>query len=260
MLVEVGHFQLGPDVNTSAIRFQLTKHQFQQRGFPTAVRANQGNFVTALDLGAEILNQDLAINLVVDVLHFEDNLTRASSLFDLHLRAAHHFTALATFAAHGFQCPHTPFVTGTTRFDPLTDPHLFLRQLTIEFRILELFHAQRFFFIQQILIVVPRVGHQLAAIEIDNPRRHVANKGTVVRDENNGPFEGLEETFQPVNGFNIQVVGRFIEQQHARPADQGAAESRFTQPAAGERGELGVGIEIKLLQHFVNTAVELPQP
>ena len=136
VLVEVSHFQLGTHMNTSTIRLQLTEHQLQQRSFAAAVRANQRNFVAALDLSGEVFNQHLAINLVVDVLHFEHNLARTRGLFHLHLRAAHHFTALTALAAHGFQRPHAPFVTGATRFDPLTDPHFFLRQLAIELRVL----------------------------------------------------------------------------------------------------------------------------
>ena len=102
VLVEVSDLQLGTHVNASAIRLQLTKHQLQQRGFPAAVGANQRNFVAALDLGSEIFHQHLAINLVVDVLHFEHDLARTRGLFDLHLRAAHHFTALTALATHGF--------------------------------------------------------------------------------------------------------------------------------------------------------------
>jgi hypothetical protein len=34
-----------------------------------------------------------------------------------------------------------PFVAGTTRFNPLADPHLFLRQLAVEFSILQLFEV-----------------------------------------------------------------------------------------------------------------------
>ena len=102
VLVEVSDLQLGTHVNASAIRLQLTKHQLQQRGFPAAVGANQRNFVAALDLGGEIFHQHLAINLVVDVLHFEHDLARTRGLFDLHLRAAHHFTALTALATHGF--------------------------------------------------------------------------------------------------------------------------------------------------------------
>ena len=60
--------------------------------------------------------------------------------------------------------------------------------------------------------------------------------------------------------FRYPVVGRFIEQQHARPADQGAAQRRFTQPAAGREASCALASKAKLLNHFVNTAVQLPQP
>ncbi len=260
VLVEVGNFQFGTNVDPPAVGLQLAKHQLQQRGFPTAVGANQGNLVAALDLRGEIFHQHFAINLIVDVLHFENDFAGARSLFNLHPGTAHHFPALAALTTHRLQGANAAFVTRAARFDPLTDPHFFLSELAVEFRILQFFNPQGFFFIQQILIVIARVGHQLAAIEVDDARRHIADKGAVVRNKDNGAFKGFQEPFQPVDGFDIQVVGRFIEQQHARPADQRAAQRRFTQPAAGQGCQLGIGIKAKLLNHFVNAAVQLPQP
>ena len=55
------------------------------------------------------------------------------------------------------------------------------------------------------------------------------------------------------------MVGRLIEQQHARRADQRTAQRRFTQPAAGKRRERRVGVKLQLRQHFGNAVFELPQ-
>ena len=223
VLVEVGHFQLSPTVNAAAVGLQLAQHQLQQRGFTAAVRADKRNFVTALNLGGEIFHQHFAINLIVDVFHFEDNFAGTGRFFHLHFGAAHHFTAFAALTAHCLQSAHAAFVTGTAGLDALADPHLFLRQLAVELRILQLFHAQVFFFLKQIGVVIARISDQLAAVEIDNTRCHVANKRTVVRDKDDGAAEGFQEAFQPVNRFDIQVVRRFVQQQHLRPADQRAA-------------------------------------
>ena len=259
VLVEVGHFQLGPAVNAAAVCLQLAEHQLQQRGFTAAVRANQGYFVAALNLRGEVLHQHFTVNLIVNVLHFEDNLAGAGRLFHLHFGAAHHFTAFAALAAHRLQGTHAAFVTGTASFNALADPDLFLRQLAVELGILQLFHAQVFFFFEQIGIVIAGIGHQLAAIEVDNTRRHIANKRTVVRDKDDGAAEGFQEPFQPVDSFNIQVVSRFVQQQHLRPADQRAAQGCFTQPAAGECRQLHIGFQTELRQHFINAVFKLPQ-
>ncbi len=259
VLIEVGHFEFRTAVNAPTVGLKLSEHQFQQRGFTAAVRANQGDFVAALDLSRELFHQDFTVNLIVHVFHFEDNLAGTGGLFHLHFGAAHHFTAFATFTAHGLQGTHAAFVTGTAGFNPLADPHLFLRQLAVKLGILQLFHAQVFFFLQQIGIVIAWISHQLTAVEIDNTRRHIANKRTVVRDEDDGAAEGFQEPFQPVNRFDIQVVGGFVQQQHLRPADQRATQGRFTQPATGERGQLHIRFETKLCQHLINTVFKLPQ-
>ncbi len=51
-------------------------------------------------------------------------------------------------------------------------------------------------------------------------RRHIADKGTVMRNKDNRAFKGFQETFQPVDGFDIEVVSGLIQQQHARPTDR----------------------------------------
>ncbi len=71
--------------------------------------------------------------------------------------------------------------------------------------------------------------------------------------------EGFQEGLQPVNGFDIEMVGRFVQQQHARVAHQRAAQRRFTQPAARQRRQLGIRLQADLLQHVVDTALQLPQ-
>ncbi|SSM25659.1 Uncharacterised protein [Klebsiella pneumoniae] len=49
-----------------------------------------------------------------------------------------------------------------------------------------------------------------------------------MRNKDNRAFKGFQEPFQPVDGFDIEVVSGLIQQQHARPTDQGAAQRRFT--------------------------------
>ncbi len=165
-----------------------------------------------MHLGAKIADQGFAFDTVIDVFEFKDNFTGAGGLFDLHFCAAHHFTPFATFATQAFQSPDTPFIAGASGFDALTDPHFFLRQFFIKLGVLQLFYPQRFFFRYQVLIVIARVRDQFAAIQIHNARRHIANKRTIVGDENDATLESFQKPFQPVDGFNIQVVGRFIKQ------------------------------------------------
>ena len=43
---------------------------------------------------------------------------------------------------------------------------------------------------------------------------------TVVRNDNHGAFTRIQCLFQPTNGIDIQVVGRFVEQQNIRIREQ----------------------------------------
>ncbi len=163
------------------------------------------------------------------------------------------------FTTQRFQRTHTTFITGTTGFDALTDPHLFLRQFAVEFGVLHLFNAQRFLFAFQIEIVVAWPGDQLATVQIDNARRHVADKRTVMGNKDDAAGEVLQERFQPVDGFDIEVVGWLIQHQDARVTHQRTTQCRFTQPAARERRQLGIGLQTNLLQHVMDAALQLPQ-
>ncbi|MNP58570.1 hypothetical protein D3C76_1534950 [compost metagenome] len=80
-----------------------------------------------------------------------------------------------------------------------------------------------------------------------------------MRDKDNGAAEGFQEPFQPVDGFDVQVVRRLIEQQHFWPTYQRAAQRRFTQPAARQGCQRHIGFKTKLLQHFVDAVFQLPQ-
>ncbi|MNG97857.1 hypothetical protein D3C79_569800 [compost metagenome] len=81
-----------------------------------------------------------------------------------------------------------------------------------------------------------------------------------MRNEHDAALELFQEAFQPVDGGNVQVVGRFVQQQYAWRADQRTPQRRFTQPTAGQRGKLRVPVQAQLQQHFADAAVELPKP
>ena len=51
----------------------------------------------------------------------------------------------------------------------------------------------------------------------ENKMNAVVDNTEIMGNENNCPIEGFQEPFQPVDGFNIQVVRRFVEQQQIRP-------------------------------------------
>ena len=79
-----------------------------------------------------------------------------------------------------------------------------------------------------------------------------------MRDKDDGAAKILEEIFQPVDGFDIQVVGRLIEQQQVGIAGQRTGQRHFAQPATGEAIEGHVRIQPQQGQHLTDTGLELP--
>ena len=69
-----------------------------------------------------------------------------------------------------------------------------------------------------------------------------AQQVTVVGDHHHGPFEALQRHGQGVAHLQIQVVGRFIQQQQVRllPGDEGQYQPRFF--TTGEGGHLVEGL------------------
>ena len=61
-----------------------------------------------------------------------------------------------------------------------------------------------------------------------------------MRDGNDGAGIFLKKTLEPGDRLGIEVVGRFIEQQHVRLGKQQAAERDATPFAAGQFADAGI--------------------
>ena len=166
MLVEVGDLQLGANMDPPAVGLQLAEHQLQQRGFPAAVGADQGDLVAALDLCEKSFTSTLPSTWIVDVSISKTILPEreapSTCIFALPITSRR----LTALAAHRLQRADSAFVTGPARFNTLTDPHLFLGQLRSSSAFCSS-STRRVFFIEEMLIVISRIGHQLATIEVD---------------------------------------------------------------------------------------------
>ena len=57
---------------------------------------------------------------------------------------------------------------------------------------------------------------------------------------NHGSGEVLQELFKPIHTFCVQVVGRFVQEEHVRLGEQQTAESHTAFFTAGEITDLGI--------------------
>ncbi|MNE03228.1 hypothetical protein D3C80_957230 [compost metagenome] len=192
------------------------------------------------------------------ILEHHDLLAGLVGCIQLNVGLAGTLTTLAALDAQGFQCTDTTFVTGTTGLDALANPHFFLGQALVEQRVGGFFGRQRGFLVHQETGVVAVPVDQAAAIQFEDAGCQVLQERTVVRDEQHGALEILQRLFKPGDGTDVQVVGRFVEQQQVRLGHQGLGQQDATTPAAGQLGEGLVGRQLQAAQGAVDQLLQTP--
>ena len=85
------------------------------------------------------------------------------------------------------------------------------------------------------VVVVAVVAMEALAAEFDHARAEGVEEGTVVRDDDEAARVAGQVVLEPEQGFEVEVIGRFVEQQERGLADEQAGEVRAHDPAAGER-------------------------
>ena len=92
----------------------------------------------------------------------------------------------------------------------------------------------------QPVAVIALVGYARAAVELQNPLGGIVQKIAVVGDGNHGARVALQELFQPVHRFSIQVVGRLVEQEHVGLGQQQLTQGNAPLFTAREQPDFGV--------------------
>ena len=80
----------------------------------------------------------------------------------------------------------------------------------------------------------PGVTVMLAAVEEGDRLHRAVQQAAVVRDQQHRAGEAGEPGLQPQRGFQVEVVGRFVEQQQVGVGEQRGGERHAHAPAAGE--------------------------
>ena len=79
------------------------------------------------------------------------------------------------------------------------------------------------------------------AVELEDPARDVVEEVAIVGDGHDGALVVLEVALEPADRLGVEVVGRLVEQQQVRRAQQQPAQRHAAALAAGELGYVGVG-------------------
>ena len=108
------------------------------------------------------------------------------------------------------------------------------------------------------VVALERVA--LAAVELEDPAGHVVEEVAVVGDRHDGARVVLEELLEPVDALGVEVVGRLVEQQQVRPAEQQPAQGDAAPLATRQRGDVGVvGRAAQGVHGDVDVALQAPR-
>ena len=192
------------------------------------------------------------------MLELKHHLSRSFRGLCLHPHGAHEAAACGALFAHRHQPPHTALVACSSRFDPLTKPRFFLREPLVEFVVVNGLVREPFIFLAKEHRVVSRPRRQAAAVELDDARRDALEKHTIVRHEYDGAGVVDQKALEPHHRFDVEMIGRLVQQQQIGLGDQRAGQQDPALPAAGQCVHNHVGRKIEPLQHGLDALFHAP--
>ena len=132
----------------------------------------------------------------------------------------------AALGAHFQQGFEAALAAGAAGLDSLAEPGFFNRQFFVEKPVLALFIGQAFLFALEKGRVIAAPVQQPAAVDFNDPAGQFLHQQPVMGDEQDGAAVFGQETLQPGNGFDIQVIGRFVEHEDIGARNQGLGQQR----------------------------------
>ncbi len=213
VLGEVAELNAFGEADFTVQRFQFARQQLDQRRFPRAVATQQADTRAGHQVQLDGFQNDAIAITCADFFHLQQrvrqafrcaeaemervvDMSRRNQLHTLqHLDTALRLLGLGRFGAEtvdvALQMRHTLLLTLIHR--------LLLRQArgALNFK----------------RAVVAGVLEQSLLFDMDNFIHYRVKKVAIVGDQNQGARIALQPFFQPDNGIQIEVVGRFVEQQ-----------------------------------------------
>ncbi len=110
------------------------------------------------------------------------------------------------------------------RLGVLARPFQFFLQSLLARRFGRLFQFEPILLLFQPRTVVAFPGNPVSPVEFQYPLRRIVEKVAVMRDRHHRAGETLQKLFQPIDRLCIQMISRFVQQQHVRPGQQQATQ------------------------------------
>ncbi|MCY1214074.1 hypothetical protein D9M72_258780 [compost metagenome] len=237
-LVDERHLHGRPDLDLAAVRLFLAREHLEERRLAGAVRADDADDGARRHLEAQVFDQHAVAETLADVIELDHFITQALTHRDEDFLG---FVALlVVLAVQLVKAGQARLGLGLAALRVLAHPLQFLVQRLLARRFAGLFLLQARFLLVEPRAVVALPGDALAAVQLQDPFGGVIEEVAVVGHGHHGAREARQELLQPVHRLRIQVVGRFVEQQHVGARQQQAAQRHAALFTAGEMFDLRV--------------------
>ena len=222
---------LGP-LHGAAFRRQIAHQRFQQRGFTDAVGAQHRQLFAHFQHQIQVAEQRAVIEAFGQRFHFQ----RIAEQFLILLEADKR-----VLTAGGFYLVQLDLINLFSARRRLTglggvgaeaaDEGLQLGDLRLFLGVVGQQTLARLSGGGHIFVVVARIDAQLAVVEIRHMGADHIQEVTVVRNDDHGAVALVQHLLQPADSVDIQVVGRFIEQQNIGVGEQRLRQQHAQLPA-----------------------------
>ena len=108
-------------------------------------------------------------------------------------------------------------------------------------------------------IVIAGIADDFAGVDLRNLRDNAVHEFAIMRSHQQRPWIRLQKLLQPDDGFNIQMVRRFIHQQNFGLAEQHPRQRDTHLPSARKRAHIAINLvflKAQSVQHFARLSFE----
>src|SRR4051812_10226666 len=91
-----------------------------------------------------------------------------------------------------------------------------------------------------VVVVISRIHAEAAVVQVRHVAAHARKEMPVVRDDHHGARAPVEHVLQPADALDVEVIGRLVQQQDLRLAEEGLREQHAQLPAGRDRAHRAV--------------------
>ena len=217
----------------------LAGEDAQERGLAGAVQAQQSEARAGRQGEAQVAKEGAAAEFLRDVLHGEQALGAAIGGGEIDLRDAFGGARfeVAELAHEAAGVIDAGFGFSGARLGPAAQPlHLALHAVGERFLAVGLAEQELLFLFEELAVAAldAEEAAGIGAVDLGHVVDHGVEEVAVVADHDAGEGGGGEELFEPLDAFEIQVVGGLIEEEHVGRLGDLAGDGEAALPAAGE--------------------------